>query len=402
MKKLTDIMITAAMTVALLAVWSCAQEDPVVPNEEKYCVLETEKSIVPVRVQYSKDIIYYFRVAFDTNAYTDDSLNVTSFFTLGEDTVGLDLYDDGVSDGLLRNDLAASNNIWSGGISGLSFPEEGDWVLNVQTEMTGIRTETHEPFTGIRVKTNTTPVINSVTGISDPDTLISGFPARIVNVSITDPDNDATGYNDNQSLELFISGRSSSKTYNFIRQDPLNDLVITADSTYAAGLISDRYSLRFIVTDYYDESDTLTTNRVYIENTPPVIVETVHPDTVTTTENGVMWIRSRVNDRQGHLSYQDIDRVEIEINSYVFQLLDDGEFNYSGDETENDGIYSVGFSFDAGDSGSFDISITAYDKAGNLSPEYQSSIILVPGKTENTHGKYNETNFNYNNPFSGR
>ncbi|MDD3044148.1 MAG: hypothetical protein PHF33_01645 [Candidatus Delongbacteria bacterium] len=402
MNKLKYIITLIASVSVLLFISSCDQEDPLTPETDKYVTFDRDGSVIPSRIQFSKDMIYFFRLSFDSNYLPEDSISVLAYFTSGTDTVSIDLYDDGIIDDSLRNDLAASNNIWSGGINAQSYPAEGDWRLNIESVNGENLIKEYEPVEGIRVRSNTAPDIVSVTGLNENDTLISGFKTRNIVVKVEDPDNDAAGYNDNQTLRLEIRNRDNiPKDYEFTRQNPLSDIVFQLDSTLAAGLkTNNRYNLTFIATDYYGESDSLKLDFIRIENLPPTIVSTEHPDTINTAEQGVFWIRSLINDPQGRLSYQDIERVMITINMLEYELLDDGDFITSGDETENDGLYSIGFSYNQGASGTFSFSITAYDKAGNISEIYQSAIVLSAKNSKNINtGNDNETYYNYIDPF---
>jgi len=402
MNKLKYIMTLVASLSALVFISSCDQEDPLTPETSKYIIFNREGSVIPTRIQFSKDIKYFFRLSFDSNYLQEDSISVLAYFTSGTDTVNIDLYDDGVIDDSLRNDLAASNNVWSGGINAQSYPAEGDWRLNIESVKRENTIKVYEPVEGIRVRSNTAPDIVSVTGLTENDTLNSGFTTRNIVVKVDDPDNDASGYNDNQTLRLEIRNRDNiPKDYEFTRQNPLSDIVFQLDSTLAASLkTNNRYNMTFIATDYYGEADSLKLDFIRIENLPPTIVSTEHPDTINTAEQGVFWIRSLINDPQGRLSYQDIERVMITINMLEYELLDDGDFITSGDETENDGLYSIGFSYNQGASGTFSFSITAYDKAGNVSEIYQSDIVLSAKNYKNINiGNEDETYYNYIDPF---
>ena len=402
MNKLKYIMTLITSVSLLVFISSCAQEDPLTPETDKHVTFDRDGSVIPLRIQFSKDMVYFFRLAFDSNYFPEDSVSVLAFFTSGTDTVEIDLYDDGVADDSLRNDLAASNNVWSGGINAKSYPSEGDWRLNIKSVKGENTIKVYDPVEGIRVRSNTAPDILSVTGLNENDTLNSGFSTRNIVVKLEDPDNDAAGYNDNQTLRMEIRNRDNiPKDFEFIRQNPLSDIVFQLDSTAAAGLkTNNRYNITFIATDFYGESDSLKLDYIRIENLPPVIVSTEHPDTINTAEQGVFWIRSLINDPQGRLAYQDIERVVVTINAKEYDLLDDGDFVTSGDENENDGIYSIGFSYDQGSSGTFSFSITAYDKAGNVSEIYQSNIVLAAKKSRNTNtGNDNETDYSYINPF---
>ncbi len=379
----------------------CDKKDPLSPVQEKYIRLEPQRSVVPARMQFQKNRVYHFKLSFDSNYLSGDGLEVKSFFISGPDTVRMELYDDGVSDDSLRNDIAASNNVWSGGINGNDFPFEGEWTLHTVSFIDHIPLTHHEPFGGILVKYNTPPEITSITGIAEGDTLISGFSTRSVSAAITDPDNDASGYNDNQTIKLEIRNRDNiPKDLYFQRTDPLGIMTFSLDSTLASGLkTNNRYKLTFIATDLYGEKDSLSLDYIRIENTPPLIVKVTSPDSIYTGEDGIFWIRSKINDPQGHLSSQDIEKVEIVLNGNPYILLDDGNFGSSGDDIKDDGIYSIGFSFNAGTSGTYGFSINAYDKAGNQSVPYVSSITLVP-EFKKLSGNNYEIIHNYTDPFT--
>lgn len=388
-------VLTIIITVFLFI--SCGN-DPVNTNEdEKYADFDISRSVIPKRIQFGIDKPYHYKLFFDSNYKSDEGFLPVAFFTLEGDTVYMPVYDDGISDDSLKNDLAAANNVWSGGINSYDFPKEGNWILTIRPEVNLNLIISCDPVPGIIVNSNTTPEITQIIGLADGDSLRSGFESFPINVSILDPDNDASGYNDNQTLQLFIFNRYSEKSYSYLRPDPIGDIIIPADSSYSAGLKSGRYTFRFSATDLYGESDTLSVVNVEIENKAPVITSVSHPDSVDTSSDGVLWIKADINDQQGNLSYQDIDRVEIFINSSPYFLLDDGNYLLSGDETENDGTYTIGFSYNAGTAGVFNFSVTAYDKGGNISQVYVSDIVLVSDKDKRSA---DENKFIYINPFN--
>ena len=390
---------TIIIIILAILMFSCS-ENLVVPIDKKAEINE-DLSVIQTKVQYGVDRIYHYKIAVESNYLSADSLIVLASFTDGSTSLTMEMYDDGISDDSLRSDIVASNNIWSGGINSNSFPSEGDWQLNVEIYILDSTLVSEYIFRDILVNTNTAPRIDFVNGIADADTLESGFDTRILTISITDPDNDALGYNDNQTLKLEVRNRDNiDKDYEFTRADPLSNMVIQLDSTLASELATnDNYDLTFIATDYYGESDSLSFGSIRIENTAPTIKNVEYPDSINTTESGVFWIYAQINDSQGHLSYQDIDSVKIKINSEFHELLDDGNFIMSGDEVENDGIYTIGFSYDVGNSGSFDIEILAKDKVGNISSPVNGNITLYSGKKNNI-GNNNAEKFNYINPFN--
>ncbi|MCK5760931.1 MAG: hypothetical protein KAH33_06525, partial [Candidatus Delongbacteria bacterium] len=248
---------TLITIILAILIFSCSENivDPI----DKKAEINEDISIIQTKVQYGIDRIYHYKIAVESNYTSEDSLIVLASFTDGSTSLTMKMYDDGISDDSLRNDVVASNNIWSGGINSNSFPSEGDWQLNVEIFILDSTLVSEYVFNNILVNTNTAPRIDFVNGIVDADTLESGFDTRNLMISITDPDNDALGYNDNQTLKLEIRNRDNiDKDYEFARVDPLSNMVIQLDSSLAVELATnDNYDLTFIATDYYGESDSL-------------------------------------------------------------------------------------------------------------------------------------------------
>lgn len=414
MNKLKYIMTLVASLSALVFISSCDQEDPLTPETSKYIIFNREGSVIPTRIQFSKDIKYFFRLSFDSNYLQEDSISVLAYFTSGTDTVNIDLYDDGVIDDSLRNDLAASNNVWSGGINAQSYPAEGDWRLNIESVKRENTIKVYEPVEGIRVRSNTAPDIVSVTGLTENDTLNSGFTTRNIVVKVDDPDNDASGYNDNQTLRLEIRNRDNiPKDYEFTRQNPLSDIVFQLDSTLAASLkTNNRYNMTFIATDLYGEKDSLALDYIRIENTAPEIKNLLFSDTVIVPADTSLFVFYKVtinvNDPQGHLENQDIKEVLLTTNSSN-SMRDDGDQDSgeysSGDLAKDDGIYTVTFKvkgayFFPNPVAVLPFNIKAYDKAENESNLIEDVFVFVKDSKSRIKRDKNEQEFNYINPFS--
>lgn len=398
-----NILLSALLSILLT---SCEKDVPVQPAAEKYAEPALEISVIPDRIQFGFDKIYHFRIAFDTNYYQEDGFIPYAYFISGTEIVELPLYDDGFSDDSLRNDLAASNNIWTGGINSKDFPAEGEWTLHLESYLFNELIETYQPITGIVVKNNTPPVIEQITGISESDTLRSGFSPFPVVIDINDPDNDESGYNDNQTLRLEIRNRDNiPKDYEFVRTDPLSDMVISLDSTIAAGLrTNDRYKLTFIASDLYGEKDSLSLDNVRIENTAPTVYNLVYPDTVFVPRDTEYFVDFAVqvnaNDPQGHLEYQDVDSVKITTVSTRL-MRDDGE---DLDVSENDGrytaAYTVNSSFFTEDETELPFKVQIRDKAGNTGNELTGKFIFIKVSKSETKEVVYEKNNNYFNPFN--
>jgi hypothetical protein len=401
-----NILLSALISILLM---SCEKDVPVQTSEDKYAEPALEISVIPDRIQFGLDKIYYFRIAFDTNYYSGEGFRPYAYFISGTEIIELPLYDDGFSDDSLRNDLAASNNVWTGGFNSKDFPAEGEWPLYLESYIFDDLIETYQPVAGILVKNNTPPVIEHITGISENDTLSSGFDPISVVLDINDPDNDESGYNDNQTLKLEIRNRDNiPKDYEFERSDPLSDMVIGLDSTLAAGLkTNDRYKLTFIATDLYGEKDSLSLDNIRIENTAPTVYNLMYPDTVfIPVQDSVYFsIEVNVNDPQGHLENQDIEQVEMAIPSlsYSAGMRDDGDFYTSGDREVNDGIYTISFWVrSTNEEAVYPFGITAEDKAGNISPEVNGTLIFSAGGKNHIKRGSDETDLNYSSPFNIR
>ncbi|MCK4979584.1 MAG: hypothetical protein KAS62_04265, partial [Candidatus Delongbacteria bacterium] len=294
----------------------------------------------------------------------------------------------------------ASNNIWSGGINGVDFLTDDIWVLDLSLFIDGDIQIGHYSIDEVYVVNNSLPSIDSLSGIAS-GILESGFQTKMLIVAVSDSNNYIAPYDEQiLKMQLFNNSDIFVKETEYQRASVSNDFSFEIDSTYAAGVEDSRgYKIRFVATDLYGESDSLEIENIGIENTSPTIKNVEYPDSINTTESGVFWIYADIDDPQGHLSYQDIDKVEIEINLDSYELLDDGVFIASGDEVENDGVYTIGFSYDVGDLGSFDIQMLAYDKVGNISSPVNGNITLYSGKKNNI-GNNNAEKFNYSNPFN--
>ena len=224
-----------------------------------------------------------------------------------------------------------------------------------------------------------------------------------------DPDNDALGYNDNQTLKLEIRNRDNiDKDYEFIREDPLSNMVIQLDSTLAAELkTNNSYDLTFIATDYYGESDSLSFGSIRIENTAPYLSELNYPDTVfiPIADSTYFSVTVNVNDPQGHLESQDILNVELILvisgSPTSFDMRDDGDFNNSGDLVADDGEYTKNFKvLSTNLEDTYPLTITATDEAGNISNELSGELIFIKDTKSKTHRVDNAEKFNYSNPFN--
>ncbi len=390
MKILRNINAITAITGILLMIWSCAQDDPVTPDEDKYFLRDIERSVVPFRIKAESNEIYRYKIAVETNYGINDGFKIDAFFRSGQDSLHMDLYDDGVSDDSLRNDLAASNNIWSGGINANDFPYDGDWKINVNYLLSDSVVLATEECGTVYVVINSLPVIDSLSGINDSDVFESGFDTRNVEVTVSDSNNLTVPY-DEQVLKLELLDNSGIvlKESSYSRINTTQDFLFNIDSTFAAAIpFSRNYRIKLTATDLYGDSSFRELTNITIRNTAPVLdaAGLVYPDTVFIPVQDSIYfsVTVKVNDPQGHLEYQDIDEVTVTINSVPFSMRDDGNENYypynSGDLIKNDGIYTATFKVKSTNiEAVYPFQVQACDKVGNLSNVLNGQIEFING-----------------------
>lgn len=394
---------------AALVFFSSCEEDTSRNEESDYVRLDSEMSVISDRIQFMKDINYNFRIAVETNYLKEEGFGTKAFLRKGDGQVRIDLYDDGVSDGFLRCDLAASNNIWSGGINAADIPEEGAWVLDVEFTLKDTILLGSDSSGIVYVVKNSVPEIDQVTGLADSDIFDSGFETRTVTVAVSDSNNAQAPY-DGQDLKLRLYNISGTllKENIYKRANNLTDFIFNIDSTYAAGIPTLRnYRFNLETTDMYGESSSIDFSNITIRNFAPSLNGLQYPDTVFIPAQDSVYFSVTVkpNDPQGHLEYQDIKNVIITVNSFPFNMRDDGNENFypynSGDILKNDGIYTATFKVKSTNQEAvYPFTIQAEDKVGNTSSVISGQLIFVKETSKRTKRSSDESGFIYINPFN--
>ena len=405
MKQLKKNTIIIIILVALI--FSCS-ENLVDPIDMKAEVIE-DLSVIQTRLQFEKDKIYHYKIAIESNYLPSDSLEVVAYFTNGTTIIDIPLYDDGISDGSLRNDLVASNNIWSGGVNGLDFVISDQWALDLTLYIDGDIQIGHYTYDAIYVVNNILPKIDSLSGISSGSILESGFETKIINVAVSDSNNIIAPYDEQiLKMQLFNNSEILVKENEYQRANINDDFLFNIDSTYAAGVEDSRgYKIRFIATDLYGESDSLEIGNLEINNTAPFIYELDYPDTVfiPIVDSTYFSVTVKVDDPQGYLESQDIQNIELILyvsgNPYLYSMRDDGDFNNSGDITANDGIYTKNFKVNSSNTeDTYPLTVSAADKVGNSSNELSGTLIFIKDTKSKIYRVNNAEKFNYSNPFN--
>ena len=229
--------------------------------------------------------------------------------------------------------------------------------------------------------------------IQKPDTLKSGTVAEYLYITLMHPEglqaieNVYFNLYDNNSLTLL-------KTYEMFNDGNFEDTgdLIAADSVFSFKMDSSfavgykgLYKLEFTATAEFGSITSSGKFDIFLENKVGKILELAVPDQMIrpTTPNTIVreLVTARVMDPQG---LGDIDSVYFYFKkpdgTYTnfgnpYNLVDNGKpfnlktwFEDAGDETANDGVYSLSifFYFDA-DIGEYELTFYVRDKSGNLS-----------------------------------
>ncbi len=363
---------------------SCSDEkaDNTITPPSNYFEINMDQTIIPSKIQYDKNQIYLLKVAVDENYSLTDSLTCRGIFSSSNDNLQIVFYNDG---GLAPQsfDLVANNNIWTASVNGQDFKEQGNYQLEIDfvdkfnTKLGSLKKE-------IEVLKNTSPVLESVLGISDGYHFFSGFEPTTLTAKVSDNNNDDYGQSDFQTLFLeVIWSDQVMKSFSFTRENNLSDFEIELDSTLGSKLIGNDYNLRFYAKDSFEElSNEIVFKHVFIENKAPEILETSQEY----LGDRIYSIFAEVNDPQGNLATQDIKNVKMvfEVGSTWRELYDDGgdvihEGMLSGDKVKNDGIYTITWSFpEATPVGYYAFKVLAEDYAGNFSELKTDSLYYNP------------------------
>lgn len=229
----------------------------------------------------------------------------------------------------------------------------------------------------VTVSANEPPVIS---GAQLPDSLHSGFDTQQWTVEVSDP-NESSGDRVRQVTVALAAGGVTYRDFLFAAGEPPS-WNFTADSTFAAGLATDDYTMTFTATDEFEQSSDPFEAAVWIENLAPALSNLTAPDTVEQPgpddPANVYAFTVAVADGQGQ---GDIERVYYTVldpngnftESDEFVFRDDGE---DVDETAGDGVWSHAFQVDAGVSnfGTYTFTFYADDHAGNTSAPTEKEI----------------------------
>ena len=418
MKKIVIFLIIAISALFV----SCTEDEySSEPQQAMKAEFELDQSTITDKIAFNSDREMVFTLKLIHNYLPSDSIFLKAEFinTDDNDIVKIDFFDDGgVAAG--SSDLVAKNNLWTGVVNSADFNYEGSYIFSAEAIVKSFDSDQEislDSFTrDLTVKENSRPVIVSVEGLEADGTLESGFDQKNILVDVVDDDNDENGLNDSQQLymELYDVDNVLLKTDTYDRENNFDEFKIKIDSTYAVGLTTELYKLRFYAEDTYSEtSEIKELEDILIENKKPVLSQFVYPEEVVIPqeEQALSFVVSvNVNDPQGSLSSQDIAEVKLTMTindtDFYFEMLDDGDMNNSGDFSIDDAVYSKAFKYDNTNSESeYPISVVAVDRAGNESEILAGKLIFVKESKSGIKiikSKVNDADSNtaFSNPFN--
>ncbi|HFB67805.1 MAG TPA: hypothetical protein ENJ66_02490 [Calditrichae bacterium] len=217
--------------------------------------------------------------------------------------------------------------------------------------------------------------------VTAPDTLQSGVARFAFVATVSDSD----GFED--ILFVLVEGWRDNQRFftdTLATADPAQEtFTLTGDSTFAAekqGL----YQLRFAARDRSGNwSNTLERN-IFIENTPPVVAQTVMPDTVQLPPPGQQYlirILARVWDAQG---LGDVRTVSFTVQPVdgdpgdPIEMFDNGNTQDNGDDVAGDGIFSRIITLNSNNTAAtYLFTFTAEDRVGQVSVAVVDTMVII-------------------------
>lgn len=335
------------------------------------------------------------------NEYLEyDSVSVSAIYksaTTAFDTIKF--YNDGGLNG--SPDQIPNNEIWTAYFTSTIDNDSNtilDSLIFTAKLYTGFSLKTINYRKNINCIESFPPVIRSITGITNGSVLQSGFAPFNIFIK-ADDENNINNYTDN--LRAFVMLYDSLDALK--RTDTLSNYIYDSlkfnfriDSSYAAGVhTSAKFRIRSIIEDSYgDLSDTLKVQYFKMINTKPEISKFLIPDSVIipAIDSIFFYVKIKCKDRQSCLKdMQEVrltlkDSAQAVVDTYF--MLDDGNFNESGDSTPYDDIYTKAFKLKPNNHPNYYIfDMIAIDKAGNQSTNLVDTIRFVNANKKQFKGK---------------
>ncbi|GBE29245.1 MAG TPA: hypothetical protein ENH10_05450 [Bacteroidetes bacterium] len=233
----------------------------------------------------------------------------------------------------------------------------------------------------VTVSANEAPVFGEV---SLPDNLNAGFDVQQWTLEVTDPDEEVS---EDEVVEVMVELLANDISYREFLFAQLNSStwIFTADSTFAAGLLTADYTMSVTATDKFNQVSEPLEHAVWIENLAPELMSLSAPD--TTQQPGpddppnVYTFTLDVTDSQGQGDIESVYYTVLDPTGgfsthpdYVFR--DDGE---DGDEIAGDGTWTHLFQVprEVSNFGTYTFTFYATDRAGQDSDPIEHELVLI-------------------------
>jgi hypothetical protein len=361
----------------------CEEEKVMVQSPE---VFEVQEVNIPeaISTTSARSVLLTAKVTHpDGNAGIDQVICVMTD-SIGQNSLSLEMFDDGDALGNTSGDVIAFDQIYSITVVGnqLMLPQ-GMYTVRVNAQtVAGEQNQSIDQ--NIDIFPNQAP---EIVNYSFPDTVTLHMPSTEVQFTVLDND----GLND--ILWVVIQGFEPGNpfpAYQDTIPNPMNNSPVfrmMIDSSYAVANQGD-YELRIFAEDRVNDKSTELVHPIFMENSAPELLSISVPDTMVIfpTVFNVDTVRARVKDGQSLLDLKRvyfISQIRMANGSLgdpsdPIDLFDDGDIGLNGDPVANDGEYSRIIRIDPGNTpGTYIFTFHAQDFVDQFSNSLVDSIEVI-------------------------
>ena len=362
---------------------ACQEEQVIVQSPG---VFEVQEVNIPeaISTTSARSVLLTAKVTHPEGNAGIDQVTCVITDSTGQNSLNLEMFDDGDALGNNSGDVIAFDQIYSLTVVGtqLMLPQ-GTYQVRVSAQATsGEQKQSLDQ--NLDIFPNQAPeIVNYIF----PDTIALHMPPTEVQFTVIDND----GLND--ILWVVIQGFEPGNSFPVFQDtipNPMNNspvFTMTIDSSYAAAR-KDDYELRIFAEDRVNDRSTEVVHPVFMENSEPQLLNISVPDTmlIFATFSNIDTVRAEVKDGQ---SLADIKRVyfiaqirqangSLGPESDPIDLFDDGQIGQSGDPVAADGEYSRIIRIDPGNTpGTYIFTFHAQDFVDQFSTTLVDSIEVI-------------------------
>ncbi len=373
--------VTAIGLGMLFGIMGCSVKDTTGPFPPPY---EVQIHRAPDQLNLIGNVDYRFEARVSHPAGLSAIQQVELQFLLpGTDTPVLtfDMRDDGGNDEPEAGDVVAHDGIFTRVLN----PATTDLSPLQGSRMLLRMVATDESGNTRASRTDTVAIIKSkppqLFAVQVPDTLYAGIPQFAFVAVVADSD----GFEDVRFVRM-EGWRNNQRFFEDTLATPdavQQSFTLTGDSTFAAEK-KGQYELRFFAQDRSGNFSNEVFKTIYIENTPPVVSQTVMPDTVQlppSNQQYLIRIQARVWDSQGKEDLRTVSftvTLEGDSEGDPIEMFDDGNADTSGDDVAGDGIFTRIVTLNSGNQpGTYIFKFIAEDRVGQTSTAVTDTLVIT-------------------------